>query len=169
MKTSNSYQDWNQAFSQMGFKHMEYLSAFHNRAFSWQAQFYKAPLKAAESVEELCIEGSSKGNYTLTVQDLYFGFQAFQQKELIALYQSYPYKQASQELNKALQVMMKSQMDCIEHFLLPLPLKMILHLHYPYYSPAKKSSIPESKADEKLTNTDFITGAHFPEKKKRIE
>jgi hypothetical protein len=157
--------------NQIGFKQMEYLSVFYSKAFEYQTHFYKAKLKAGERVGELCKEALTNGHATLTMQDLYMAFHAFHQKELLALYQTHRYKATSQELSALLPVVTKINRDHLENLMFPLPMKMILHLRYPYYRPLKKENalVPDIFPELNSVNNESAMMSLPPEKKKRKE
>lgn len=170
MNTSISYQDWYQSMNQIAFKHIEYLSVFYSKAFEWQTHFHKAQLKAGERVGELLHEAKSNGT-TLNWHEVYHGYHGFHQKELLALYQSHPYKQTSQELNTVLPVVKQLHKDHLENFMFPLPIKMLLHFKYPYYSPTKKENALRSEPKVKVNpvGTEDSIMTQISEKKKRKE
>lgn len=168
---TNLYLDWYQSMNQIGFKQLECLSVFYSKAFEWQTHLYKAKLKAGERVGELCKEALTNGHATLTMQDLYLAYHAFHQKELLALYQTHRYKATSQELSALLPVVTKVNRDQLENLLFPLPIKMVLHLRYPYYRPSKEenASGPGIFPELNSLNNESVKMSLPPEKKKRKE
>lgn len=170
MNYSNPYRDWYQSINQIGFKHLEYLTVFYSKAFEWQTHFYKVQLKAGEKVGELMQEAKSNGT-TLNWHEVYHGYHGFHQKELVALYQSHPYKQTAHELNTVLPVVTRLYKDHLENLMFPLPMKMLLHFKYPFYTPAKKENAlsSEPKVQMNPVKTEDLTKTQVPEKKKRKE
>jgi hypothetical protein len=145
--------------NEIGFKQMEYCSVFYNRVFEWQTHFYKAQIKAAQKMEALSKHAISNSNNTITLEDIYFGYQAFHQRELSALFKSRQYQQTTQELKSILPEVVKLQKEYIENLYFSLPIKMILHFQYPYFVTNKKIKL--SSTDQ--SNTIEVA----PQEKKR--
>lgn len=170
MNYSNPYHDWFQSINQIGFKHLEHLSVFYSKAFEWQTHFYKTQLKAGERLGELMHEAKSKGT-ALNWHEVYHGYHGFHQKELLALYQSHPYKQTSQELKEVLPVVKQLHKVHLENLMFPLPIKMLLYFKQPYFiSTINENSLSsEPKIKVNPVKKQDLTKSQVPVKKKRKE